>query len=83
MPTSTTILYPAQEGAKFDMDYFLSTHMPLAMKHWEQYGLKGYDVTQFDAIGGQKPLYSVQCIMRWDKPESVEKAMQGPEAKEV
>lgn len=83
MPASTTILYPAEEGAKFDMDYLLNTHMPLVMKHWERYGLKGYEVTQFDAIGGQKSQYIAQCILKWDKPESVEKATQGPKAKDV
>ena len=82
-PTTTTILYPAEEGARFDMDYFLTTHMPLAMKHWQQYGLKGYEVTQFHAIGGQKPQYCAQCIMKWETPESVEKATLGPEAKDV
>ena len=83
MPTSTTILYPAEEGARFDMDYFLGRHMPLVMKHWQQYGLEGYEVTQFHAISGQKPQYSVQCILKWDKPESMEKATQGLEAKDV
>lgn len=83
MSTRTTILYPVKEGAKFDMDYCLSTHMPLVMKHWKQYGLQGYEITQFNAIDGQKLQYSVQCILKWEKPESVEKAAQGPEAKDV
>ena len=82
-PINTTVLYPAEEGARFDMDYFLNTHMPLVMKHWEQYGLKGYEVTQFDTIGGQKIRDNVQLILKWDKPESVEKATLGQEAKIV
>ncbi|KAF2815864.1 NAD(P)-binding protein [Mytilinidion resinicola] len=82
-PFSTTVLYPAKEGAKFDMDYLLSSHMPLAMKHWAQYGLKGYEITQYEPIGEQKPLYSAQVVMKWDRPESVEMAMRAPEAQIV
>ncbi|KAF2488334.1 NAD(P)-binding protein [Lophium mytilinum] len=80
-PFSTTVLYPAKEGAKFDMDYLISTHMPLAMTHWAQYGLKGYEVTQYAPIPGQKLLYSAQLIMKWDRFESVGIAMQAPGAK--
>ena len=79
MPVFTTVLYPNEEGAIFNMDYFLGTHLPLAMKHWEQYGCQGYEVTQFDAMGGQKPMYSVQMIMKWEKPESLVNVMQGPD----
>ena len=81
-PTFTTVLYPA-EGTNFNIDYFVNTHMPLAMKHWAQYGLKGYDVVQFDTASKQKPKYAAQCIFKWDQPDSVEKATQGPEAKIV
>ena len=34
------VLYPAKEGAKFDLDYYLATHMPLVSKHWSGLGLK-------------------------------------------
>lgn len=27
-------LYPVTEGATFDYDYFVSTHIPLALKAW-------------------------------------------------
>ena len=82
-PTYTTILYTPEVGAGFDMDYFLTIHMPFAMDRWKQYGLAGYEVTQFNDLGGQKPKYSVQCVMKWDTPDGLEKAIQGPEAKEV
>lgn len=35
-----TVVYPAKEGAKFDMDYYLKSHMPLVEKTWKSYGLK-------------------------------------------
>lgn len=44
MPAHVSVLYPRK--AKFDMDYYLATHMPLVTKHWTQHGLKKYTVTQ-------------------------------------
>ena len=83
VPSFTTIVYPNKEGTKFNLDHFVSKHMPLAMKHWAQYGLKGYEITEFDTINGEKPQFSVQCIMKWEKSGCLEKALQSAETKIV
>lgn len=44
MATHVSVLYP--RSAKFNMEYYLSTHMPLVQKSWASYGLKKYTVTQ-------------------------------------
>ena len=36
-----TVMYPENEGATFDMDYYLSTHMKLVGDKWGGMGLKG------------------------------------------
>lgn len=74
-----TVLYPRKDGAKFDMDYYLATHMPLVSKHWTKYGLKSYSVTQ---LSPDAP-YSVQAAMEWENIGAFQKAGQGPEAKEI
>lgn len=84
MVTKVTVLYPNPDGANFNMDYYLSTHMPLVSKSWQQYGLKGWEVIQFEpGPDGAKPQYSVQATLIWDGPEDLGKAMGAEETKEV
>ena len=72
------VVYPRKEGSDFDMSYYLSTHMPLVAKHWKQYGLKSYAVTQL----GDGP-YSVSCTMEWESPEAIGKAMKSETVSEI
>ena len=51
MTIKIVVLYPNPEGATFDMDYYLATHMPLVSESWSQYGLKGWEVVQFGPGG--------------------------------
>ncbi len=30
-----SVLYPATEGAEFDHDYYVNTHVPLAIRTWD------------------------------------------------
>ncbi|KAJ4422190.1 hypothetical protein N0V82_003160 [Gnomoniopsis sp. IMI 355080] len=63
MSLTVTVLYPAKEGAKFDMDYYLKSHMPLVSKRWGPHGLKQWYVT--DLRPSQGP-YSVQATLIWE-----------------
>ncbi|KAF2800413.1 hypothetical protein K505DRAFT_370300 [Melanomma pulvis-pyrius CBS 109.77] len=83
MPALTITIYPIVQGAKFDIDYLVNTHLPLAMKHWAPYGLLSYEVTQFSAFGAEQPLYHAQLSMEWERPECVERALQAPDSKVV
>ncbi|KAJ9628136.1 uncharacterized protein PV06_05966 [Exophiala oligosperma] len=70
------VLYPNDEGAKFDLDYYVKTHMPLVVEKWSKYGLKGYNVTEYKpGPDGAKPKYSTSGTLIWDKPEDVQTAM--------
>lgn len=43
-PITITVLYPNVEDATFNLEYYLQTHMPLAMQHFGPHGLIGYRV---------------------------------------
>jgi uncharacterized protein (TIGR02118 family) len=73
-------MYPRKDGATFNMDYYLSTHMPLVAKHWKKYGLKSYAVTQ---LSPDAP-YSVSAVMEWEKSsEAFGKALKDDGTKEI
>ncbi|WP_294263310.1 EthD family reductase [uncultured Sphingomonas sp.] len=35
------VSYPAEAGSRFDADYYLATHMPLAERYWRESGMTG------------------------------------------
>ncbi|KAF9735940.1 hypothetical protein PMIN06_006835 [Paraphaeosphaeria minitans] len=78
MPTHVSVLYPRK--TKFNMDYYLATHMPLVTKLWTQHGLTKYTVTQYD--DPESP-YSVACVLEFESLEAFKKAGAGSEGKEV
>lgn len=77
-PATVTVLYPAQEGYTFDMDYYLKKHMPLVTEKWGSFGLKSYYVTD---LRSEKQDYTVQATMIWENLEGFAKAGEahGPE----
>lgn len=60
MSSYVTVIYP--QGAKFDKDYYKSTHMPLVEKNWKSYGLKSWKVVYFP----DDAPYSVQALLEWE-----------------
>ncbi len=39
-----SVFYPVKAGSKFDMDYYLKTHMKMVEEAWSPAGLRGYAV---------------------------------------
>ncbi|CAK1354159.1 hypothetical protein CB0940_01943 [Cercospora beticola] len=76
-PATVTVVYP--QGAKFNMDYYKSTHMPLVQEKWGKHGLKSWKVIQFS---NDSP-YCVQATLEWDSLSDFQKAGGSPEAKDV
>ena len=77
------VLYPNKDGAKFDMDYYLTSHIPM-LKRVLGSALKGCIVEQ--ALGGPAPgakaEFAVLCHLRFDSVESFQQAM-GPVAGQI
>jgi uncharacterized protein (TIGR02118 family) len=80
---TVNVLYPNKDGAKFDMSYYLSSHIPM-VKRVLGSALKGCVVEQGvgGAAPGTKPEFAVLCHLRFDSVESFQKAF-GPHASEV
>ena len=74
------VLYPNKDGAKFDMNYYLTSHIPMLKRVFGS-ALKGCIVEQ--GLGGPAPgtkaEYSTLCHLRFDSVESFQKAF-GPNA---
>ena len=72
---TVSVLYPNQEGAKFDMGYYLGKHIPMVKKLLGG-ALKGVVVEQ--GIGGGAPgtkaAYAVVCHLRFDSVEAFQAA---------
>lgn len=73
------VAYPRAEGSTFDKEYYLSTHMPLAAKHWKKHGLKSYTVTELSTDGP----YTYSVAMEWESYEGWGAAAKDPSIKEI
>ncbi|CAH0003039.1 unnamed protein product [Clonostachys byssicola] len=65
---TVTVIYPS--GHKFDLDYYLNTHMPLVAREWGSAGLTGYEVVQFTEGGA----YQIQAVLKWTSLDAWNKA---------
>ena len=80
---TVNVIYPNTDGAKFDMNYYLTSHIPM-VKRVLGSALKGCVVEQ--GLGGGAPGttadFSVLCHLRFDSVESFQTAF-GPHATQV
>src|SRR5215467_9509145 len=80
---TVNVLYPNEDGAKFDMKYYLSSHIPM-VKRVLGGALKGCVVEQGVGGGapGTKAEFSVLCHLKFDSLESYQGAF-GPHAAQI
>lgn len=78
-----SILYPYQEGVRFDHDYYLDQHMPLAQRLLGD-NCKGYTVDK--GLGGDTPdsppPYIAMCHLFFDSLEAFQASM-GPHSERL
>jgi uncharacterized protein (TIGR02118 family) len=68
-----SILYPNIDGARFDMDYYLHTHMPLSIERLgAAEGYQGVSVERGIGGGapGAAPAYVAMCHYLFDSAEA-------------
>lgn len=68
-----SIFYPNKKGSRFDVDYYLNTHIPMAIDLFSKHpGFKGVSVDR--GIGGgapdTEPTYLIMCHFLFDTFES-------------
>ena len=80
---TVNVLYPNQDGAKFDMNYYLGSHIPM-VKRLMGSALKGVVVEQGLGGGapGTKAEFSTLCHLRFDSVEAFQAAF-GPHASAI
>jgi uncharacterized protein (TIGR02118 family) len=69
------VSYPATPGARFDMDYYLNTHMPMVARLATE--MKGWAVDKGLAGGapGSQPEVLVQAHLLFESVEAWERSM--------
>jgi uncharacterized protein (TIGR02118 family) len=71
-----SVMYPASAGAKFDMDYYRKTHIPLVGARWNACGLREAKVLLgVGAPGGGAAAYSVIALLTFDAVADFEQAV--------
>jgi uncharacterized protein (TIGR02118 family) len=84
MPGIVHIGYTAAgEGAeyKFDMDYYLNSHMKLVTKLWESFGLQSWTIS--DHREHKNSPYAVVATLVWEDKDSFTKASQSERNKTI
>ena len=67
MAVAITVLYLNVEDARFDLDYYLSKHMPLVAERFAPHSLKGWRVARLTAPPqGGKPPFSIIATLEFD-----------------
>lgn len=80
MTVTITISYPrTSPPTPFDLDYYLSTHMPLVQEGWASKGLKSWSVITMDDASP----YTVQALLQWESEEAFNAAAGSEQGKGV
>lgn len=72
-----TCLYRRVPDFTFDMNYYLTSHIPTTTKLWTQYGLQKATVIELNSDSE----YAINVIMEWKDTEGWDAAMKGDEVK--
>ncbi|KAF4775358.1 hypothetical protein CPAR01_13708 [Colletotrichum paranaense] len=84
MPATVSVLYPNEADAKYNIDYYVESHMPMAAATWKSAGVKSWKVTKYSASpDGKQPKYAFAGILTFDSVESIHKALASPDTAKV
>ncbi len=71
-----SVMYAAETGSRFDMDYYLHKHMTMVAETWSPVGLRGYQVLKgVRAPGGGEPVFQVVVNLDFESADAFEAAV--------
>ena len=72
-----TVMYPNTEGSKFDLDYYMNSHLAMVGDRWGSMGLTGAKIVKGLASGepGAPPPYQIMAVVEFDSLESFQEAV--------
>ena len=83
MPT-VTVLYPREDGASFDFDYYQNKHLPLVERHWSGAGMTEIEPLRgLGSPGGGEPPFVAITLIRFDTMQNFQAAMSGASTAEI
>jgi uncharacterized protein (TIGR02118 family) len=72
-----SVIYPASEGARFDVDYYLKTHVPMVGMHAKDSGLREVKVLRgSSAPGGGAPAHLMMALLSFDSAAGFEQVLE-------
>ncbi|POS69295.1 ethyl tert-butyl ether degradation EthD [Diaporthe helianthi] len=84
MVVSVTVLYPNDADAKYDIEYYKTTHMGLMNKHFSKAGLISWSVTTYTpGPDGSASPFAFSSSSTWRSTEDFKAAFQGEALKEI
>ena len=73
-----------KDGVRFDRDYYISKHVPLASSIMGPYGVTNVEMASFGpGPDGSRPPYQVMFTASFDSPASLQNALKSPRIAEV
>jgi uncharacterized protein (TIGR02118 family) len=74
------VTYPTGEGKTFDYDYYVKTHVPLAVSAWTEFGLVSAEALQ--PSDPSQP-YAAMVILKFRDDAAIDAAMTSPKSAPV
>jgi uncharacterized protein (TIGR02118 family) len=84
MPYTVVIAYPNDIEATFNLNYYLTSHMPLVESLWGKRGLLKWELVEFESGNAPEKLFFRRAnMMVWEDQATFAAASQGPIADEI
>lgn len=78
--TTLVVTYPARDGAQFDADYYIATHIPLVRHKWTQHGLVSARALIPEEVG---PAYLAIALLEFADGAALDRSLASAEAADV
>ena len=77
MAITITVFYPNTQGSRFDVGYFVKTHIPLVERHWRGKGLTSVTLLKGVATAdpATPPPYQVITVLGFESLEAFKAAV--------